>query len=611
MEKKDYLELTGNWYEDGGIIGFIKIMENTYGWDLKTLKKKIENEEEKVYYGYFPFAYFTSFLSEKYKKKVERRTKKLVKKLEKKNFENKQKLLDFVWFKYICVAWKYEWIEKKLEINKEKNKKKEQGPEKYKKEMEGIIKLIDELQNDLKEIKYNEKKLGKKKISYLKIKKILQEIKEKCSGIEIKIENEKEMGERIKEKCSEIEIKIENLKSFLKDEWKKVIKANQEVLNDSFYRIPIDSGFYKNFLFFNNNSNQLTQKKYLLDLINFDLQNSKLKIIDKTINKFLPSQEEFKNINYTELSAKEFKEKNKYFAVYFACFIFAFERYGEENIFFYSYDLELCIKVNKRIRLQKQKIKEQKEVSIFNIAWQEIFDTLVEYKSSWSLENMYIISYKKLDNKNQEGVEYIGVPKIQAEMLLDDEIREGLNINIALKSEKEVKKFTLINEFVVGNPLYPIILKYVNSIFSKEERIKDYHNLLISLIVEAHIKKIREKNKGALFTENFFVNYKPLLSEIKRDIRETSFNASLITKIGENRDSKENREEKTKLAKSLYNSLKAYDKNHFLNTLLNHLNKTKELSKNKNFIDWVFEKIIKNKKCFEIYGLILILNIMR
>ncbi|MEM4196822.1 MAG: hypothetical protein QXV64_01730, partial [Candidatus Anstonellaceae archaeon] len=97
MEKKDYLELTGNWYEDGGIIGFIKIMENTYGWDLKTLKKKIENEEEKVYYGYFPFAYFTSFLSEKYeekveyKEKVESLTKKLVEKLEKKNFENKQK----------------------------------------------------------------------------------------------------------------------------------------------------------------------------------------------------------------------------------------------------------------------------------------------------------------------------------------------------------------------------------------------------------------------------------------------------------------------------------------------------------------------------------------
>ncbi|MEM4361123.1 MAG: hypothetical protein QXV83_03205 [Candidatus Anstonellaceae archaeon] len=592
MEKKDYLELTGNWYADGGIIGFINIMENTYGWDLKTLKKKIENEEEKVYYGYFPFAYFTSFLSEKYKEKVERLTEELVEKLEKENFENKQKLFDFVWFNYICVAWKDEWIEKKLEINKEKNKKKEQGSEKYKKEMEEIIKLLfDELLNDLKEIKDNEKNLGKKKkFSYLEIKKILQEIKEKCSRIEIK---------------------IENLKSLLEDEWNKVITANQEVLNDSFYRIPIHSGFYENFLFFNNSSNQLTQKKYLLDLINFDLQNSKLKIIDKTINKFLPSQEEFKNINYTELSAKKFKEKNKYFAVYFVCFIFAFERYGEENIFFYSYDLELCIKVNKRIRLQKQKIKEQKGVSIFNIAWQEIFDALVEYKSSWSLENMYIISYKKLDNKNQEGVEYIGVPKIQAEMLLDDEIREGLNINIALKSEKKVKKFTLINEFVVGNPLYPIILKYVNSIFSKEERIKDYHNLLISLIVEAHIKKIREKNKGALFTENFFVNYKPLLSEIKRDIRETSFNASLITKIGENRDSKENREEKTKLAKSLYNSLKSYDKNHFLNTLLNHLNKTKELSKNKNFIDWVFEKIIKNKKCFEIYGLILILNIMR
>ena len=57
-EKENFkLEFTGNWFIDAGILGFVNLMEEVYGWDLDTLQEKIEENEKLVYYGYFPFAY--------------------------------------------------------------------------------------------------------------------------------------------------------------------------------------------------------------------------------------------------------------------------------------------------------------------------------------------------------------------------------------------------------------------------------------------------------------------------------------------------------------------------------------------------------------------------
>jgi len=51
------LQFTGNWFIDAGILGFVNLMEEVYGWDLDTLQEKIKENGELVYYGYFPFAY--------------------------------------------------------------------------------------------------------------------------------------------------------------------------------------------------------------------------------------------------------------------------------------------------------------------------------------------------------------------------------------------------------------------------------------------------------------------------------------------------------------------------------------------------------------------------
>ena len=55
--KNNKLEFTGNWFIDAGILGFVNLMEEVYGWDLGELQKRIDENEELVYYGYFPFAY--------------------------------------------------------------------------------------------------------------------------------------------------------------------------------------------------------------------------------------------------------------------------------------------------------------------------------------------------------------------------------------------------------------------------------------------------------------------------------------------------------------------------------------------------------------------------
>src|SRR3989344_3914613 len=51
------LEFTGNWFIDAGMLGFVNLMEEVYGWDLAELNQRISDNKDLVYYGYFPLAY--------------------------------------------------------------------------------------------------------------------------------------------------------------------------------------------------------------------------------------------------------------------------------------------------------------------------------------------------------------------------------------------------------------------------------------------------------------------------------------------------------------------------------------------------------------------------
>jgi hypothetical protein len=127
-----------------------------------------------------------------------------------------------------------------------------------------------------------------------------------------------------------------------------------------------------------------------------------------------------------------------------------------------------------------------------------------------------------------------------------------------------------------------------------------------SLIIDAKILELRSRNRGkSLFSDDFFDTYKSLVSEIKKDLIYTSFSVGLVKKISKDDDTKR------RIARELFSALKEKNKNIFLNILLKNMNENKKLCSNKNLNRWLFDKIIKNDTSYEMYGLLLIMNLLR
>jgi len=606
------LEFSGNWYVDIGILGFVKLMKEVYCWDLEKLKEMISRDHEKVYYGYFPFAYFYKWCSDRNENVDKEIVSSLVKNLEESGLQNKtEELFNYVWFKYICKLFTNLWVENKLKIlhkkdaYDKKDKVKKQfnytNSQKYLQLICEREKFIYELQKnhleDIKKILENEKL---KMVGYDEIKYLL--------NIDLDNNSYPTIPNKVKELIAKLKETHSDIENFLKEEWKKIIQTEKIDEKDShFYRLPIDSAFYKNFLFFNNFAGNLEQKQsfYYMLSSNFDKEEI-LDRIDKTINKFLPSESEFINISYTKLSTTIFKNQYEYIFVYLICFTYGIENYKNLGyVVFYSNDLAFTYSVNKKLKLYKEKIKVSTHTNkIFKVTWQQIIDFLVEYKSTWSLENMYIISYQSLDNQFQKGVRYIGIHKLQASLLLDDKIREALNTRIKCKNASdEGDRCWLLEEFIQGKPLYPIILNHINLTLTSDENF-NWTSCLYGLLVDAYIANFRGKNK-TIFSDNFFDNYKALVKEIKEEVRITTFFSSLISNISDEIDTRK------RVARELYTALCGKDKKMFLNILLKNLNENTKLSSNINFQKWILEKIIANDTSFEMHCLILVMSLLR
>jgi len=606
---QNQLAFTGNWFIDAGILGFVNLMEEVYGWDLNELQNRINKEPEKVYYGYFPFAYLYKLLGRTQEVNPEL-IKKLDKELKDKIFKNSQELFDFMWFSFICALFKDAWVKNKLELiykdhayNKNKKLKKQfnyKNTQVYLQKIgereKLIITILNEHRDEIKEILKSKKEL--KKFEYENLEKL--------------VNYDGDVSKELKRSIELLKEKHYDIMNFLEDEWENnVVKQQKLTKKESlFYRIPIDNSFYKNFLFFHLNKGNLEQKSSFYNMICFNPNEEEmLKRIDKTVNKFLLSEEKFSNVNYTKLSTEPLKKQFDYLFVYLICFIYAFENYRNiGNVFFYSNDLEFSYRINNRVKVYKKKLEDKRDSNlIFRITWQQIINSLVEHKSSWSLENMYIISYQKLDNKTQENIKYIGIPKLQASIIIDDTIRENLNNGIQFRNNNFENRFCwLLEEFIKGKPLYPIILNHVNLVINNETNLS-YRTAIYSLITEANILYFRSENEkpnSSIFSENYFNNYKGLVQDIKEDVRRTSYCASLIKKISNDEN------KKARIARELISALKAKDKNLFLNILLKNLNENKELTANDNFNRWLMEKIVENDVCFEIYGLILVMNLI-
>ena len=584
-EQNHLLQFTGNWFIDAGILGFVNLMEEVYGWDLKKLQEMIIKEPETVYYGYFPFGYL---------------------------------------FYHSTIRMIYSKIQDiKKELSKENGLN--QKIMETEKEIKNLQEKITKTNNE------KEKKKLQNKLSKLEEKK-LHKLKEKKKAMLSKIE---ELNKKLIEGKRNFQANVINVADFSN------LKNNQITmcLPNFSLRLP---AIARNFYLFNskevkNNSvlafrylQLLCQENYekLYKFIKEKMPKTKKAkegltyeiYPDSTINPFLYSPGEFSNIGYTKpLKTTEIKKSlNLGLPIFIPllCFEHAFENYYEKgvirNVFFYTNKLDVCYSINKRMRIKKENaISRSKSQSLLKITFNSVIDELVENKANFSLENMYLVEYENIKNQKLVNVEYIGIPKLQASILLDDTIRENLNRSIQYrKIKKQFEWKWLLEEFIKGKPLYPIILSHINLALN-EESVLTYSNLstcLYSLISEANISEFKaekEKQNGNLFSENYFDNYKSLIKEIKEDIRFTSFKAGLINQISKDADTKK------RIARELFDALKARDKNMFLNILLKNINEDKKLCSNKNLNDWIFEKIIENDISFEMYCLILIMNLLR
>jgi len=522
------LNFTGNWFIDAGILGFVNLMEEVYGWDLNEIAVK-PIEKEKFYYAYFIY----------YIKKTA-----------------------------------FDWINRQT-----------------------LSKDIDED----KKLKFNETK-----------KNLFTEI-EKLLKINSKDKNVKEQIIKVNKSIKEaIKDSFEEYKHYLKKSFSNNKKTILQKIDE--IGIIINEPFFQNLNFLNPSKNKKGKETEVLNAFEKMIFEYKIKdkltknALDKTISKYLFSEEEFTNIPYCKIQTLNDLDKlmNHPSIIFLLSFPIVFNRIFDRNIFFYTNNLESCYYVNKNIKIRIQKAKNRSSDAIFKITWQSIIDYITEQKGIFSLENMYLIEYENIQQQNLIGVEYIGIPKLQASILLDDVIRENLNNRIQFRSKNFENRYSwLLEEFIKGKPLYPVILNHINLVLNEEIFLTENPSIC-ALITEAKSLEFKAKDKRrTLFSADFFDNYKSLVREIKEKIRFTSFKAGLINQISKDADTKK------RIARELFDALKARDKNMFLNILLKNMNEDKKLCSNKNLNDWIFEKIIKNNISFEMYGLILTMNLLR
>ncbi|MEM2146149.1 MAG: hypothetical protein QW279_12360, partial [Candidatus Jordarchaeaceae archaeon] len=372
-------------------------------------------------------------------------------------------------------------------------------------------------------------------------------------------------------------------------------------------------GFYKNFLFFNNSKNILGQLVDLKNLIEGNINYSEyLSKLDKTLNKFLPSEEEFPNISYTEFKVSPLLKDKRFLFVYLLNFTNSFNNFGAGNYFFYAPDLNFAYKINKELRIKLKKIKsnEQKsKIDILKVTWESILDSIFETESLWILENMFIVYYKRIENQELVNVEYFGVSKLQATFILDDSIRENLNYYLKVDEKDYV---WLIEVFTKNKPLLPIINRYIHL------RLKDANanipkfgkrKLLYPVLVDAKIREICSKKgyEERIFDDSFFDRFKRTVEEVKEEFK----HANLISKSFSNLIDPNGAE---KYAKTLFEFVRRSQKFGFVNLMLKILNQKREdTDKIKDIMyvmNYLFEKVLNNEVSWRNFAVVFVVALL-
>ncbi|MBC7101165.1 hypothetical protein [Methanothermobacter tenebrarum] len=590
------LQFTGNWIIDLGMLGFVNLLEEIYGWDILETQKRIKENEEIVYYGLFPFAYMCSEIKRKDSTVSKKIIEDFLNEIYKRKFRSKKEIFDFTWENHITKAatsrWKDYITERVVDDKKFISK--------VSKSLEKLKELIRELEDFEKEFirknrdeikRFLDKKGRFQKFKYKDIKKFR----------DAPIEKFKEYGEEFIKNAKKFKKLLSKVDRYLDKKWKDEIVGNKDISESTVFRIPIDNKYYKNFLFFQPGYTHEKQKEEFYHAIDFKIEKEDhiLNRIDKTINKFLASYRKAVNIYYAPLKTKFFINNIPYLFVYLFCFDRAFEYYRNiDYLVFYSNDIFTTYEINKRLRLRKSKIESEEDPnSIFRGTWQTVIDTIIEMESWWVLENLYLIKYAKLDENTQRfiDVEYMGISRLQATLLLDDDIRRNLNQRVQV-DENEYR--WLFEEFIKNKSLMPIIMNHLVLRLNQKTKQRKVQPLLYALAVEAELFPAHDFTN--LFEDPMLLKAKldELIPKIKESRKKMGMAMTNIQKLF-SKDIRENN------APHLFSIIRRQSKYSFVNSLLRLIisnpEKDKKLIKHLN--DYVFHEIVQNDETWIYYAL--------
>ncbi|MEM4308567.1 MAG: hypothetical protein QXU48_05845 [Thermoplasmata archaeon] len=556
-------------------------MEEVYGWDLGELQDKLRKESKKIYKIYFPFGYLFYHST---MRSIYRQISSIHKELFNENGINQ---------KISKIEKNIYKVKNTIKSSDEKSKKKlEEKLKKLNEQRKSKLKEKDEKNKEIEELK---KKLEKRKEEF---RKKIDEIDDSSNMTEYQIKEILKNSDELPNFCLELPAIGRNFYLF----------NSKDIRNN-----PYKATIYLQLLI-QEKYDELHELKASLKKRRDELTYERYP--DATVNPFLYSENDFLNIGYTKPHAavdiEDSLRLNIPIYIPLLCFENAFEDYYGRNILFYTNNLKTCYSINKRTRLKKNLADNRKQESLLKITISSVIDEIIEQNTQFSLENMYIIEYAKVEHQKFVGVKYIGIPKLQATVILDDVVRNALNESIQYRvindDKVKYKQYAwLLEEFMAGKQLYPIILAHIELALNDGKMIPRHTPSLYSLIINAKIIEFGYNYEiNRVFSDNYFNNYKSIAKEIKNELVETSAKVSIFSSL-----ISKDLEAKKRLARELFETIKGKNKNMFINILLRNMNEKEKVCTNHNFIEWVFHKIINNDISYEMYGLILILYLLR
>ena len=571
-KERNILEFTGNWFFDLGILGFVNLMEEVYDWNLETLKEKIRDLNKNEINALFAVAFFGKIIKDT----------------------------------------SLSWVRKPENFSKSKLKK-YFGLEIKSSEIEKLLKDTEK-----------------------EIESILKEGVKKLSRSADKI-NQDYIIEIIYSTNEEIKNILINKFSKYKEALKKIFASNKKTILENCKTTGLIAyhTFFTN-SFFNPAKNKKGREKEIIRGIFKMLNNYFVRdeipndVVDKGLSLFLYSSS-LRNEYYGKIVG--LRDLDKFYGInpvyYIVSFPFAFiylrdRKYSNltSNYCFYMNNLKLTYNINKKIKALIEKVdtnsSDRRRYTIFRITWRSIIDELIENKSLLSLDNMYIIEYKSVKNQQIAGVEYIGITKLRAKILSDDNIRDKLNTILKIKrgkNDKDLEDVWVLEELIKHKPLFPIVMNHMNYIITNLVKVKNQKkklqfspksNLLYALSTDLVLGGIEKENKGeSVFSEEFFEKYLDVCEEIKRTKRNLSYIGSLVSNIFR----KINNDERTKLISSLFSILIKGNRSSFVNTLLKQILNQNLEEKNSNFFDLMIRFILNNDEGWRHYALSIIIGL--